>query len=51
MTRNSGLCSPDIVQAAMMLGAWGYVFKSHAEGHLLLAIDAVLSGKRFVSSA
>jgi DNA-binding NarL/FixJ family response regulator len=43
--------SPDIVQEAMGLGAWGYVFKSHAEGHLLLAIDAVLSGKRFVSSA
>ena len=43
--------SPDIVQEAMRLGAWGYVFKSHAEGHLLLAIDAVLSGKRFVSSA
>jgi two-component system nitrate/nitrite response regulator NarL len=42
--------SPDIVQEAMRLGAWGYVFKSHAEGHLLLAIDAVLSGKQFVSS-
>jgi DNA-binding NarL/FixJ family response regulator len=43
--------SPDIVQEAMRLGAWGYVFKSCAEGHLLLAVDAVLSGKRFVSSA
>jgi DNA-binding NarL/FixJ family response regulator len=43
--------SPDIVQEAMRLGAWGYVFKSHAERHLLLAIDAVLSGKQFVSSA
>jgi DNA-binding NarL/FixJ family response regulator len=41
----------DIVQEAMRLGAWGYVFKTHAEGDLLLAIDAVLSGKRFVSSA
>jgi DNA-binding NarL/FixJ family response regulator len=40
----------DIVQEAMRLGAWGYVFKIHAEGDLLLAIDAVLSGKRFVSS-
>ena len=44
--------SPDIVQRNLMrLGAWGYVFKSHAEGHLLQAIDAVLSGKRYVSSA
>jgi len=43
--------SPDIVQEAMRLGAWGYVFKSHAEDHLLLAVDAVLSGKRFVSSS
>ena len=43
--------SLDIVQEAMGLGAWGYVFKSHAESHLSLAIDAVLSGKRFVSSA
>jgi DNA-binding NarL/FixJ family response regulator len=40
--------SPAIVQEAMRLGAWGYVFKSDAEVHLLLAIDAVLSGKRFV---
>ncbi len=43
--------SPDIVQEAMMLGAWGYVFKTHAARHLLPAIDAALSGKRFVSSA
>ena len=35
--------SPDIVQEAMRLGAWGYVFKSHAERHL--------SDKQFVSSA
>ena len=43
--------SADVVQVAMRLGAWGYVFKSHAETHLLLAIDAVLSGRQFVSSA
>ena len=35
----------------MRLDASGYVFKSHAEDHLLLAIDAVLAGKRFVSWA
>ena len=43
--------SAEIVQEAMRLDAWGYVFKSHAEDHLLLAIDAVLAGKRFVSWA
>jgi DNA-binding NarL/FixJ family response regulator len=42
--------STEIVQAAMRLGVWGYVFKTHAEDDLLLAIDAVLSGKQFVSS-
>jgi len=41
----------DVVQEAMRLGAWTYVFKTHAEGDLIPAIDAVLSGKRFVSSA
>jgi len=43
--------SADFVQEAMRLGAWAYVFKTHADGDLLPAIDAVLSGKRFVSSA
>jgi DNA-binding NarL/FixJ family response regulator len=43
--------SPDFVQHALVLGALGYVFKTHAEGDLLVAIDAVLSGKRFVSRA
>jgi DNA-binding NarL/FixJ family response regulator len=35
----------------MRLGAWGYVFKTRASGDLLPAIEAVLSGERFVSSA
>jgi DNA-binding NarL/FixJ family response regulator len=43
--------SADIVREAMRLGAWGYVFKTHAAVDLLPAIDAVLSDKRFVSSA
>ena len=43
--------SADIVHQAVSLDAWGYVFKMHAEVDLLFAIDAVLSGKRFVSSA
>jgi DNA-binding NarL/FixJ family response regulator len=42
--------SPAIVQEAMKLGAWGYVFKSRAERDLLAAIDAILSGKRFISA-
>jgi len=41
----------EIVQGAMRLGAWGYVFKAHAERDLLLAIETVMSGNRFVSSA
>jgi DNA-binding NarL/FixJ family response regulator len=43
--------SVDFVQEAMRLGARAYVFKTHTEGDLLLAIDAVLSGERFVSCA
>jgi len=43
--------SPEFVQEAMRLGAWGYVFKTRASGDLLSAIEAVLSGERFVSSA
>jgi DNA-binding NarL/FixJ family response regulator len=41
--------SADIVQQAMRLGAWGYVFKARAAHDLLPAIDAVLSGTLFVS--
>ncbi len=43
--------SADIVQEAMRVGSSGYVFKTHAAVDLLPAIDAVLSGKRFVSGA
>jgi DNA-binding NarL/FixJ family response regulator len=41
--------SIDIVQAALSSGAEGYVFKTSAESHLLAAVEAVLSGKQFVS--
>jgi DNA-binding NarL/FixJ family response regulator len=41
--------SPDFVQQAFSLGAWGYVAKTRAEGDLLPAINAVLSGERFTS--
>ena len=42
--------SPDFVAQAVSLGAWGYVFKAHAEGDLLTAIAAALAGERFVST-
>ena len=42
--------SAETIQEAMRLGAWGYVFKIHASVDLLVAIDAVLLGQRFVSS-
>jgi len=43
--------SAETIQEAMRLGAWGYVFKIHANVDLLVAIDAVLSDQRFVSGA
>jgi len=43
--------SAEIVQEAMRVGASGYVFKTHAARDLLRAIEAGLSGMRFVSSA
>jgi DNA-binding NarL/FixJ family response regulator len=43
--------SPDIVQEALSLGAWGYVIKTHAGTDLLVAVDAVLEGRQFVSAA
>ena len=41
--------STDVVQAALNSGAQGYVFKTSAECHLLAAVEAVISGKQFVS--
>jgi CheY-like chemotaxis protein len=41
--------SPDIVRKALSLGAYGYVQKISAATDLLIAIDAVLAGQRFVS--
>jgi DNA-binding NarL/FixJ family response regulator len=40
---------PDVMQATLSLGAWGYVLKAKAASDLLLAVEAVLLGKRFVS--
>jgi len=42
---------PDIIRAALQLGAWGYVLKSDAARELVKVINPVLSGKDFVSSS
>ena len=42
--------SPDVVQEALNLGAWGYVEKICAGQELLSAITTVLNGERFLSS-
>jgi len=43
--------SPEIAEEALNTGACGYVAKSDAATELLLAIKAVLAGKRFVSAS
>jgi DNA-binding NarL/FixJ family response regulator len=43
--------SLDIVKEALLTGARGYLVKSDAGRQLLLAIEAVLQGKRFVSAS
>jgi DNA-binding NarL/FixJ family response regulator len=43
--------SPDIITETFRLGGHGYVYKARANSDLLPAIDAVLDGKRFVSSS
>lgn len=41
--------SCELVEAALGLGAWGYVVKAKAGSDLLAAVEAGLRGKRFVS--
>lgn len=43
--------SPDIVQEALNTGANGYVWKPRAEGDLLTAAKAALTGQMFVSKS
>jgi DNA-binding NarL/FixJ family response regulator len=43
--------SADVVREALSLGALGYVLKSRAQTDLLPAIEAVLRGEHFVSTA
>jgi DNA-binding NarL/FixJ family response regulator len=42
--------SPEVVQEALNLGAWGYVVKTSAAIDLLAAVEAVLKGRHFVSA-
>jgi DNA-binding NarL/FixJ family response regulator len=42
---------PDVVRAALDTGALGYVHKMDAGRELLLAVDAVLRGKQFISGS
>jgi DNA-binding NarL/FixJ family response regulator len=42
--------TPAVIQEALGLGARGYVVKTRLESDLLLAVDAVLEGRVFVSS-
>jgi len=39
---------PDVVRAALTNGAQGYILKMHAKSELLLAIEAVIRGDRFL---
>jgi DNA-binding NarL/FixJ family response regulator len=41
--------SPEVVQEALNLGAWGYVVKTSAAIDLLAAVEAILEGRQFVS--
>jgi DNA-binding NarL/FixJ family response regulator len=41
--------SADVVAEALSLGAQGYVLKIRAEWDLLIAMEAVLEGRQFVS--
>ena len=40
----------DVVEEALSLGAWGYIDKSDAGSELLPAVEAIIQGKKFVSS-
>lgn len=42
--------SADVVQAALSVGAHGYVVKAHAGDELHAALEAVCQGREFVSS-
>jgi len=46
----SNEASIEVVEAALRVGAQGYLLKPHAASELLLAVDAILRNQRFVGS-
>jgi DNA-binding NarL/FixJ family response regulator len=40
--------SADVMQGAFRAGAWGYIVKTDAARELMIAINAVLGGAKFV---
>jgi len=42
--------SAEVVREAFRLGAWGYVVKAQVGQELLIAVESVMQGKRFISS-
>lgn len=46
----TGQYSPDVAEAALSLGARGYLLKAEAGGALLRAVEAVAAGARFISA-
>lgn len=43
--------SADVVQQALQTGGFGYVVKAQAQTDLLPAVEAVIHGRRFISSS
>ena len=41
---------PSYIEAALEVGAFGYVFKSRLSADLLVAIEKVMEGRKFTSS-
>jgi DNA-binding NarL/FixJ family response regulator len=42
--------SPEIVEEAFDVGAWGYIIKTQAAAELLAAVEAVSHGERFFNA-
>ena len=41
--------SAETVKEALSVGAWGYIFKAYVGSDLLVAVDAVIHCKQFIS--
>lgn len=46
----SAICDPDVASEALATGAAGYLVKSNAGNELLIAVDAVMHDRQFISS-